>query len=438
MKSFIKRFAIEGLFGNLNVKIDFDENAKIIVGENGCGKTTILNIVYYTLCNNDTEFLKLKYYDFQNIIIVFGDGVEVRFCKKDIIAWESVRLPLEIRRLYRFLSPEKVQKIIDDIQENRNIKETQNILEKYSINVARFKKYVDDISEQEKMKNSMQATRKIIREKVPGKVLYLPTFRRIEDDLKSLDVTDSYTKKLSAEIGINFGMKDVENLLEKTIKKIQESYRNGFSKIFTEIMFDFYNNKEMKNVSLQDTEAIITIINRMDDTLIVSEEKEKIINKIRQYVQTDLENQEYNYFLNKLLFVFEEQMKIESVLHQFAQKCNHYLINKEVIIDKNTLELSICEKKGMHRKIELEKLSSGEKQIVALFAKLFLDDENNYIVLFDEPEISLSIRWQQTYLEDIYSMEKCKFLLAVTHSPFVFDNNLDQYAVSIASYIEEK
>ena len=32
---------------------------------------------------------------------------------------------------------------------------------------------------------------------------------------------------------------------------------------------------------------------------------------------------------------------------------------------------------------------------------------------------------------------KCKFLLAVTHSPFVFDNNLDKYAVSMEHYIGE-
>ena len=149
-----------------------------------------------------------------------------------------------------------------------------------------------------------------------------------------------------------------------------------------------------------------------------------------------MESPEYNYFFNKLCIIFEEQIKTENALHEFGKKCNHYLVNKEVEIDSNTLELTIHEKRGMRRKIELEQLSSGEKQIVALFAKLYLDNENEYVILFDEPEISLSLRWQKTYLEDIYNMEKCKFLLAVTHSPFIFDNELDKYAVSMEYYIE--
>ena len=347
MKAFIKKFAIRKLFGNLNIDIDFEEKAKIIVGENGCGKTTILNIIYYTLCNNDTEFLKLKYYDFHNIELVFVDDTKIEFTKKDVIAWEEVRLPIEIRRLYRFLSPIKVKKIIDDTKLGKNLKETEEILRNYNVSISRFKEYIQDISEQEKMKNSMQSARKIICEKVPGKLLYLPTFRRIEDDLRSLEVSHSYTRRLSSEIGINFGMKDVENLLDKTTKKIQESYRNGFSKIFTEMMFDFYDDKQMRDERFKDKEAIITIVKRMDESLINTKKKERLIEKIESYVKTDMASPEYNYFLNKMSIIFEEQIKTENALHGFERKCNDYLVNKEVKIDKNTLELTIHERRGM-------------------------------------------------------------------------------------------
>ena len=40
---FIKRFEIEELFGIYNVNIPFKDNINIFVGENGLGKTTILN-----------------------------------------------------------------------------------------------------------------------------------------------------------------------------------------------------------------------------------------------------------------------------------------------------------------------------------------------------------------------------------------------------------
>ena len=41
-KSFIQNFSIKGLFGYKDVSIDFDENVKIVIAENGAGKTTIL------------------------------------------------------------------------------------------------------------------------------------------------------------------------------------------------------------------------------------------------------------------------------------------------------------------------------------------------------------------------------------------------------------
>lgn len=88
--------------------------------------------------------------------------------------------------------------------------------------------------------------------------------------------------------------------------------------------------------------------------------------------------------------------------------------------------------------VELNQLSSGEKQIVSLFSKIYLEQDNDYIVLFDEPELSLSIFWQQKLLPDIVNSNKCKFLIAVTHSPFIYDNELKDYSNGLSEYITIK
>lgn len=51
--------------------------------------------------------------------------------------------------------------------------------------------------------------------------------------------------------------------------------------------------------------------------------------------------------------------------------------------------------------IDTQGLSSGEKQIISVFSKLYLEDNKKYIILFDEPELSLSIKWQAKFLPDI-------------------------------------
>jgi predicted ATPase len=85
--------------------------------------------------------------------------------------------------------------------------------------------------------------------------------------------------------------------------------------------------------------------------------------------------------------------------------------------------------------VDLSKLSSGEKQIVSLFSKLYFEEFNNLFILFDEPELSLSIEWQKQLLPDIVKSQQCSFLLAVTHSPFIFKNELEKYAIGMNVYV---
>ena len=56
--------------------------------------------------------------------------------------------------------------------------------------------------------------------------------------------------------------------------------------------------------------------------------------------------------------------------------------------------------------------------------------------MFDEPELSLSVPWQREFIYDISQAETCKFLLVVTHSPFIFDKLFD-YAREIDKFIIE-
>jgi predicted ATP-binding protein involved in virulence len=45
----LKSFSINGLFGFKDIKVPFDKEAVILIAENGSGKTTILNVLYYSI-----------------------------------------------------------------------------------------------------------------------------------------------------------------------------------------------------------------------------------------------------------------------------------------------------------------------------------------------------------------------------------------------------
>ena len=105
--------------------------------------------------------------------------------------------------------------------------------------------------------------------------------------------------------------------------------------------------------------------------------------------------------------------------------------------DKVKLTVEIWNE-AVQKSLQFGSLSSGEKQIVSVFSRLLLDLNRNYLILIDEPELSLSIEWQRRFLPDILKAPSCAQLVAITHSPFVFENELDYLAQSIATSNEEQ
>ena len=106
---------------------------------------------------------------------------------------------------------------------------------------------------------------------------------------------------------------------------------------------------------------------------------------------------------------------------------NNYLFEKTFSFDEESLQLKLfrnVQNMVDEAEIELEQLSSGEKQIVSLFADVYLNHiDDNFIFLIDEPELSLSIFWQK------------RLLFAVTHSPFIFENDYEDNTVGLNEFM---
>ena len=111
----------------------------------------------------------------------------------------------------------------------------------------------------------------------------------------------------------------------------------------------------------------------------------------------------------------------------FTEICNKYLVNKRIIYNESTLQLDIISSDDEEKTIDINDLSSGEKQVVSIFSKVYLELSTPSIFIIDEPEISLSIEWQKQFLIDIYKSRKVNLLIATTHSPFIFKNEFREY-----------
>ena len=162
-----------------------------------------------------------------------------------------------------------------------------------------------------------------------------------------------------------------------------------------------------------------------------------VINSARSAdAPTEHEKIIYHYFL-KLLGFQQSLQENEKQITAFCDLCSEYIVDKCFVYDSQTFSFSIMPKFALpaDRPITLSDLSSGEKQIVSLFSHLYLSGQQNFFVLIDEPELSLSVPWQRRFLKDIRAGQFCKGLVAVTHSPFIYDNELRTYTHSLGEFV---
>ncbi|MEL6462271.1 MAG: AAA family ATPase [Cyanobacteria bacterium J06621_15] len=234
----------------------------------------------------------------------------------------------------------------------------------------------------------------------------------------------------------------MNDVIEK-FSEIKDDIRNSalhlFSKVTGEMLSQFVDGveitEEMRNSIQPDTlNIVLARVGEKNISKSYKEDIEKLVNS------GEINFHKYDqlvYFLSKLVVLYEQQKEKDDSIKRFAEICNKYLNKKNIIYDEATVSISIIQERN-NEPIEIGSLSSGEKQIISLFSKIYLELSENFILLFDEPELSLSIEWQQLLLPHILKSNKCKLLLAVTHSPFIFDNELDANADDLDCYIKER
>lgn len=68
------------------------------------------------------------------------------------------------------------------------------------------------------------------------------------------------------------------------------------------------------------------------------------------------------------------------------------------------------------------KLSSGEKQILIILLSTLIQNNAPFVLLMDEPEVSLHIEWQQRLIEIVRELNPNAQIILTTHSPAVIMN----------------
>ncbi|RYZ69478.1 MAG: DUF4435 domain-containing protein, partial [Proteobacteria bacterium] len=393
-----------GIFDRQDVLFDFSVSPFFIVGPNGTGKTTALKILHHILTGS---WRRLHDLPFNGVVIDLIDQ-EVAFDRTDFRRVQRVR-DLMVRAMRR---PRRA---------SLPLPASWEVAEKYlkgtHPQAAKTPRRASDstIESIAEIYETAAPVINVVEGETVGKVLYFPTYRRVEKDLRELLEDDddpfSETPTLTPEIVdrfetagevVGFGGQDIRALLETTASKIEVQARealNEHSVRFLEALStdQTEETKFARNVvkSQEQTDRLLARITAFSSSNINTDAISSSIAALRAKLtkpkpgRLTQQQEMLLFYVGKLLELFVKIDQLALPLRRFSDLINEYLRpvkssylresdNRVVIVDRSEVE------------IEPDQLSSGEKQILAFFAFLLLKKElSPRFIIIDEPELHL-------------------------------------------------
>ncbi|VTU29902.1 AAA family ATPase [Variovorax sp. PBL-E5] len=473
--SVVEHFSIDGLFKYRSIGFDSDYAATVLIARNGTGKTTLLAALDAFLKNQFSRLINLEFStidcklrsldhvlrieknQIDGLIAAINDPVFVASAK----AWE--------------VEPAALLEVIEldlSIIKHSEVMDYPNLYSIYTrsgYNLGQLKGSLDKLAKKIFDDTGLTEIRSEIRQALVGyDIVYLPTYRRIELSLPQVEKRGERKRNLFAQLGISrrglhnadiqFGLGDIRDRLRALYSDMLFRANQGYGKISANVINDLITGA-FRNVSgisrqLPTKESLELFFSRIKDmereyrrvpytNIIAAPDLDRLFRG-----EVDFDARPFlEYYLDQLNVVIQDTRGTEEVVETFIDSCNAYLSGKtdsdetsldeiadfdwkQIKFHKRSFQVSI-ESLATKAKVPLESLSSGEKQMISLFARLYLYPGKK-LILIDEPELSLSIGWQRKILPDILRAPSCEQIVAITHSPFTFDNELDPYAGALS------
>ena len=458
----VERFSIKGLFGKKDVDLTFKGKAQIYIGENGLGKTTILNALNFLLSCDFTNLINIV---FSRIDIVLS-GKEYSFSKDEIKTYIKTKNG-RIRRtglyqsLRQTLNDDDLKNLQDIIRSGKEeMAKMQGVNQFLSTKGFSFDAPSDFVMEivtllvVDRYETSQIDEFKRTMEESQLRILYFPTYRRIEKDVRTmlqerrnrgrseytsreLNLESSFVEELSE--AVHSGMSDIKKQRDRILRRIADISRKELDTMSVDLLKkQIAGIPEAITLEEGDKEKLEAIIHKSQVGL-TPEEQTKVLSMISSHEIYDEKNKFLLNLLIRLKDIYKSYESYDRSIKTFVEICNAYLCDKMFSYNEADLSLdleSTVNTGFIQEVLDLDMLSSGEKQLVALFATIYLDPQNHFIILIDEPELSLSIYWQRKLLPDVMKSPNCDFLFAVTHSPFIFDNELQEFTTGMNEFVK--
>lgn len=434
----LKTFKVVGVWGALTKEISFRDHTTFLIGINGSGKTTVLNLLDGLLKPN---LKKLLFVDFKEVSLILSDdntssNITKIVCKKyddrmvmffqnqskhiyeeHRVNYDGIELPTkkiersDYERLEYFFQKSEVYSLIKELPTpvivglNRLLTdadedESQPIFHTtvhHSMSLSLINQN-DDITEA--LKNVRDLIYDHIRENARKQSSLADEFKnQVFDEMltppQDADLshgnTNYYHKvtELKELLNDKIVVKETKQLTSK-IKEYLSEYQS---------VIDEFRKTDLKKIMSQPAKEQI-ILRKM---LAFNAQFDKIyrVGQIAINNMKQIENLHapINRFERSVNMFFKEGKKEIKV----GGSGDLYIINKNL---------------GAETRQNIFDLSSGEKQIIILMAYLSFKAASK-IFIVDEPEVSLHVNWQEKFVDALMEASPDNQFVLATHAPSI-------------------
>lgn len=397
----VQSVKIDGFWHRLDAKCDFNDSVNIIIGKNGSGKTTFMNILSAVLEVN-IDSLAMTDFDAAEITLTADKktrNVKVRKYEDAVYGFSMLEYQISNKKYKMRLLPYKVESRIPPSQRKRYQEDTREIksvlsglVSLSSISVYRLRN--DDDFE--------------IRDRY-GSVIVSPVDYRLNEVLKSLT---TYRLGLSQK-AIEISTKLQKDVLTSTLYSESDSKVSAWSIDFDKDAEEEALRNAYSQLNAYDHDVIRKIRAHVNgiDLAFSRITKQELEQRELDYVALEA-NRKTKRIVQLSLEAEAKTKEVYSQIDLFIEILNTFISDKKFGFKDGGL--SVSNKQG---EIEKNRLSSGEKQLLIILIESVLQNQMPHIFLADEPELSLHIQWQRMIIPAVKKLNPNAQVIVATHSP---------------------
>ena len=412
---FIESFKIDKLWGYRDINRTFSSDVNILIGPNGSGKTTILNLLHSILSADLRSLLSIKFEHVEIKLTSFKEEVE-----------HTVEVDI-VDGFLEFRIGEKEHKI--DIDTLSTPRARQFTLFHEKDNTAR-KMLPEELYDE-------------LTALVP--LIWLPVSRRLP--LTEYE-EERYTRTgllESVDLRLQELLEDLSRYHSILNAQLSERYKKFERQVLSVILYSKDQDKPT-SISLPSPKRTNTDKNQLlgafEDAGLLDEQMQNRINdhfaKAEEVVKrvhkasNDLTPED----LLVLPLISRTQDMVECAaelekdresifdhLRRYEETVNSFFDDKSIQVDESgQLKIESPSPSDLNPRL----LSSGEKQILILLTQALLRIDKPVVYIADEPELSLHVKWHGKLLESLRSLGGDMQIIVATHSPDIVGDFRDK------------